>query len=68
MWSLSASAPVPRYRVDHEEKSFATLSVLFFGFNNALAHLEAAQRADLALFSSGKKYTEAEPRDFLTMD
>ena len=43
------------------------LSVLFFSFNIALADLEAARRSDLTIFSSVKKYTEAQPRDFLTM-
>jgi len=35
--------------VDREEKSFTTLNVLFFNYNNVLAHLEAARRSDLAV-------------------
>jgi hypothetical protein len=55
------------YLVDREEKSFATLSVLFFRSNNALAHRRANPRPDLALLPS-KKHTATEPKNFLIID
>jgi hypothetical protein len=57
----------PGQLVHREEKSFATLSVLFFSCNNALAHLGPPQGLICPYFA-GKKYTEAEPKDFSMMD